>query len=435
MKKIVASVGLVAVGVSGAFAGYAPGLSALDSSKTWSVSASLRGFYDDNYLYAAVNERDSYGFEVSPSVRFNLPMDQTFFGARYTYSGRYYEDRSKDYTIGGVKTDNDPWDHSHQFEFLLNHAFSERYSLDVRDSFVIAQEPEMLAPAGGAIAVPYKTEGDNIRNLGQIGFKSELTRLLGLSLGYKNVLWDYQNKNGTAVQPSRSGLLDRIEHLASIDLSWQVLPETKASVGYKFGAVQYTSDEFAVVVPVVGPMKSDIRDNQSHYICAGVAHNFANNITASASAGATYIDYRNDRYNDDSWIPYANVSGSWTYATGSYLQAGFLHSFNQTDTIRPDTAGKVTSSQETSTIFAMVNHQITPKLVGSVSAHYQNSEFQGGFYDSQSDQLLLLGLNLEYSITPHFSVEAGYNFDDLNSDGAHAGYDRNRVYLGVTASF
>jgi hypothetical protein len=417
----------------------------MDTSKAWSVSASLRGFYDDNYLYSAANERDTIGFEVSPSVRFNLPLDQTFLGARYIYSARYYEDRGTDYTGGGVTTDNDPWDHSHQFEFLLNHAFNERYSLDVRDSFVIAQEPEMLAPSGGAIPVPYRTEGDNIRNLGQLSFKAQMTRLLGLSVGYNNVLWDYDNKNGTVATggpASRSGLLDRIEHLASVDLSWQALPETKASVGYKFGAVQYTSDEFAVLVPgtiggipVMVPKTSEIRDNQSHYFYGGVTQNFARNITASASVGATYIDYNEDQYNDDSWIPYANVSGTWSYTTGSYLQLGFLHSFNQTDTIRPDATGKVTSSQETSTIYAMVNHQITSKLVGSASAHYQDSQFQGGFYDSQSDQLLLLGLNLEYSITPHFAVEAGYNFDDLSSDGAHAGYDRNRIYLGVTASF
>ncbi len=397
----------------------------MDTSKAWSVSASLRGFYDDNYLYRGSDERDSFGFNVSPSVRFNLPLDQTYVGVRYIYSGKYYEDRDT--------ASNDPWDHGHQFDFMLNHAFSERYSLDARDSFVVSTEPEVLAPAGGPITA-VRTEGDVMRNLGQLAFKAQMTRLLGLSIGYNNVLWDYQNKNGTAGNPSRSGLLDRIEHLGSVELGWQALPETKVSLGYNFGAVQYTSDEFVAFLAGAN-RKSDIRDNQSHYIYAGASQNFANNITAAANVGATYIDYRFDQFNDDTWIPYANLSGMWTYASGSYVQLGFVHSFNQTDTIAPNAAGQVTSSQETSTIYAMLNHQITPKLVGSVNAHYQDSQYQGGQWDGSSDQIFMLGLNLEYAITSHVSVEAGYNFDDLSSDGAHVAYDRNRIYLGVTASY
>jgi hypothetical protein len=44
MKKFVASVGLVALGAAAAHAQYAPGLSPLETSKAWSLSADLRGF-------------------------------------------------------------------------------------------------------------------------------------------------------------------------------------------------------------------------------------------------------------------------------------------------------------------------------------------------------------------------------------------------------
>src|SRR5262249_45623385 len=47
MKKIVASVGLVALGASGVQTAFAQDFSA-DNSKPWSISATLRGFYDDN---------------------------------------------------------------------------------------------------------------------------------------------------------------------------------------------------------------------------------------------------------------------------------------------------------------------------------------------------------------------------------------------------
>ena len=98
MKKIVASVGLVALGVSGAYAAYAPGLSTMETSKALSVTASLRGFYDDNYntLPSYSHPQDTFGFEISPSVRLNLlPTDQTYLGVRYIYSARYYADRTQ----------------------------------------------------------------------------------------------------------------------------------------------------------------------------------------------------------------------------------------------------------------------------------------------------------------------------------------------------
>ena len=75
MKKIVASVGLVAVGASAIQSASAQDIAAIDKSKPWSVQATLRGFYDDNTGTIADDipipsgqHRDSFGFEVSPAV-------------------------------------------------------------------------------------------------------------------------------------------------------------------------------------------------------------------------------------------------------------------------------------------------------------------------------------------------------------------------------
>src|SRR5262245_11716891 len=64
------------------------------ATKPWSVSATLRGFYDDNYSTSPkALERDSWGFEISPSASVNLVLDQTTLGLSYVYSYRWYEDR------------------------------------------------------------------------------------------------------------------------------------------------------------------------------------------------------------------------------------------------------------------------------------------------------------------------------------------------------
>src|SRR5271163_1833552 len=110
MKKIAVSVGLVAVGTASLQAAYTLGSDSMQTSKVWSLSGSLRGFYDDNYNTAPPGplKRGSYGFEVSPSISLNLPLDQTDIGARYTYGLYYYQDRESQ--------GQDPIDQTHQFD-------------------------------------------------------------------------------------------------------------------------------------------------------------------------------------------------------------------------------------------------------------------------------------------------------------------------------
>lgn len=442
MKKIVASVGLVALGVSTASAAYAPGLSPMDTSKAWSIGASLRGFYDDNYNgwnsdNPTVEPRDSFGFEISPFVRFNLPLEQTYLGIRYIYSARYFEDRA---SMG----DNDPWDQTHQVDLVLNHAFSERYTLDVQDSFVIAQEPELLAPMYGSVAYPYRTQGDNVHNFASAMLHAELTRQVGLLIGYRNALWDYENSFNNqpyyagfpTISPSLSGLMDRMEHSVPLDLRWLVVPQTTAILGYTFGATTYSSTELIGFLPTVGFFDSSIRDLYSHSIYAGIEHNFLRDITVSIRAGATYLDYLHNEANSDDWIPYFDGSLSYGYAPGSNVRVGLMYTYNTTDQIAPDyAAGTVTSSQYSTSAYAALTHRLTAKLLGSASVMYQHSMYHGGYWDEQADDFLMLGLNLTYAINPHWSAEVGYDYDLLSSDVPYREYDRNRVYLGVTASF
>jgi hypothetical protein len=70
MKKVIASAGLLAlgaVGVHDARADWAAG-----PDKPWSVSANLRGFYDDNINTQpddAAGRQSSFGFILSPSIK------------------------------------------------------------------------------------------------------------------------------------------------------------------------------------------------------------------------------------------------------------------------------------------------------------------------------------------------------------------------------
>src|SRR5664279_3434829 len=85
MKNLFICVGLAAAGTASLQA-YAQELNSMQTTKIWSVSSTLRGFYDDNYTTSANgNKQGSAGFEVSPSVQLNVPLQQTEIGIKYTY--------------------------------------------------------------------------------------------------------------------------------------------------------------------------------------------------------------------------------------------------------------------------------------------------------------------------------------------------------------
>ncbi len=445
MKKLFVSAGLVAIGAAALESALADDVT---SPKYWNVGATLRGFYDDNYNITG-NGKGSFGLELLPTVSFHEPLQQTDMGLRYTYGLYYYEDRD---SIGV-----NPFDQTHQLDLWLDHAFTERWHGRVEDTFAAGQEPELLNPNPvAAQATPYRVNGDNISNHGTVSLKTDWTRQFSTSLTYDNSFYDYDNSGATvrnpsgtpvllmpngSAGPSFAGTLDRDEENISLDLQWHLQPETTAYVGYQFAWVNYTGNEPVAVTPIVTPAFNGIyhssdRDSDSHYIYAGLEHEFTPNLSANVRAGGTYTDAYADPLNpQSSWTPYADISLTYTYIPGSYLQFGFTHDISSTDQIAPDNSGHITQYAEDSVVYLDVNHRITSKLVASVIGRVQYSTYQGGLAASNDETDYGVGVNLTYQINQHFSVDAGYNYDNVETQIAGYAYTRNRVYLGLTANY
>jgi hypothetical protein len=468
MKKFCVSAGLLAAGAASIQSVSAQGLDVI-SPKAWSISGTLRGFYDDNYNIEP-GKKGSFGAEVSPSVSYNLPLQQTDMGIRYTYGLYYYQDRQD----LGVS----PFDQTHQVDIWLDHAINERWHINFTDTFASGQEPELLTPGAGSVsAVPFRVNGNNIANHANIKLDTQWTPLFGTSLHYANDFYDYQNSGNTSsliVNPlidntlpllnnnkgvagystvgnaSLSGLLDRVEQDFGLDANWTLSSKTKLFVGYTFGIVNYTGNEpianFNFNTPGVPNnfartivYNSSSRDLISQNVYVGANHQLTENLTLQAQVGAQY----NDNYNDPlstssstSFAPVANVSLNYTYTTGSYVQLGVSQSENSTDVVQPnDSNGSITEYQYSTVLFADINQRITEKLMGSLLGRYVYSTYQGGQFDSSVNNEFNIGVNLSYQISRHFSAEVGYNYDNLQSDVPGQGYNRNRVYIGMGASY
>jgi len=419
MKKLFVSMGLIAAGTAGLQGAYAPDMNPVAGAKIWSVSGTLRGFYDDNYLTAA-QKQGSAGFELSPQLDLNMALQQTELGLRYTYGMYYYQEREN---LG-----QDPIDQTHQFDLWVDHAFSERWQGKVLDSFVVGQEPELIG--GGQ---DKRVDGNNIRNTATLSLNTEWTRLWSTQLGYQNTIYDYENANGTATDPSLAGTLNRIEQSVSLDLQMAVARETMAFIGGMFGWVDYTAGE---PIAQYGPTTyySDSRNNRSFFGYVGASHSMLANLSFNGRVGFQYTDSYNES-GSTSLNPYANLSLIYTYLPGCYAQLGFTQTENASQTVTLNNQGQLTQYQDTSSLYASINHKLTPRLLGSIVGNWSHQVYNQGAYNNQADDFYNLGVNLSYSFNPHFSAEVGYNFDDLQSQVPGNGYNRNRVYFGVSATY
>jgi putative beta-barrel porin BBP2 len=444
MKKIVASVGLVAIGASGIQTASAQSLVSADASKPWSVSATLRGFYDDNVSTIPNNvtlppgdHRDTFGFEVSPAAALAWSVDQTTITVGALYSFRHYD------RIPLNATGHN--DNTFTFNAGLTHAFNEQISARVSDSFVIGQEPDLLR-AGNTFATFQRVSGNNIRNYGMIGLDAQLTPEIGVSVGYDNAFYDYKDRGvgffGLAVAPSTAGALNRIENRAHIELNYQVMPETKALIGYQFTDIDYNAGELigGYVDPftgaIINPVFSRDRNSREHTGYVGAEHSFSQQLKGSIRVGASYTQYPNDDTVSSTWTPYVNAMLRYHYTQLSYVEGGFSYDRNATDVVGAGLPGTTTLDAESAVVYLSVNHAITPQLMASLIGQFQNSSYHGGTFNNNDEQYYLLGLNLSYRFNQYFSTEVGYNYDRLESSSAlNRTFDRNRVYIGVTASY
>ncbi|MGV3754632.1 MAG: outer membrane beta-barrel protein [Verrucomicrobiota bacterium] len=417
-KRILAATSVLA-------AGFAMVQTAEAQQKIWNVSATLRGFYDDNYATAPSNPspglatpRSSLGFELTPSANLNLSRDQTSLTAGYTYSMRYFEDRPQDTA-----------DHSHQFQARLNHNFSPRYRLEVSEDFAIAQEPQLLDPT--TLTRPLRSEGDNMRNIAGFTFGADLTRLLGLEIGYQNSFYDYDQEGPNSL----SARLDRMEHQAFLNSRWTIRPTTIGIFGYQFGITEHQEGDLITspIFPAGPPLvPADTRNSRSHYLYVGADHTFTPQLNGSFRLGGQYTEYPNaiPGVSDNTISPYVDMNASYSYGEGSYVQLGVKHNRSSTD---------INSSldQQATSVYGSVNHRITPKLTANVLGQYQFSQFNEGPQDGANDNYFTVGLNVSYEINQYLTAETGYNYDRLDSDVStgNRSYTRNRVYIGIRASY
>jgi len=166
-----------------------------------------------------------------------------------------------------------------------------------------------------------------------------------------------------------------------------------------------------------------------------VDQNFSKDLTLSLRAGAQVVDYYNDSQTDNTTSPYGQVTLSYQYLPGSTVSAGWTYQHSATDVVAPDSSGEITQDQESSVLFAAVNHRFDAKWSATLNGFWQASTYNGGAYDGDTDNFLGASVGLNYQFTRNLAGNVGYNYTTLISDLPDREYDRNVVFVGVTATY
>ncbi len=419
MKSLITCAGLAAVGIVNLDA---QPIGEPSLSKPWSVSAKLRGFYDSNYNTVPdsgtpFTKEDSFGISVAPSLGANLFREQTTLSVRYDFDLRWYESRK-----------DDEVDMYHAATLDLNHTFSERYRLELHDTFAYSAEPMV---GEGQAATFVRTKGNNLRNYAGIGLVGNFTEYWGFRVGYENTLYDYEERG----PGSRSALLDRLEHKATVDLRRMLRPTTTALLGYSFGFTSYTADD---PLALGSPLKADYRDYRSHFAFAGLNHEFNPQLDAQVRLGAQVADFINVVNTDDVHVrPYADAALGYRYAEGSRLQVGVKSGFVSTDIALDQNNTGVTLVTDSTTYYVGLSHRLTEKLTAQLRGQWQMFQYigQGTGFNDDWDNYYAADASLIYQLNEHLAVDAGYLYDKLDSDIAIRGYTRHRGFIGLRATY
>jgi hypothetical protein len=370
-------------------------------NRPFRVSAELREVYDDNIFTTNSGQVASMKTVLEPSFLFNYPMENTAFSARYTMDGTAYSHRDS------------TWDLSHDFLARVTHSFNDRFSVDVRDRVLYAQQPEV--DEGAVVA---RVTGDYFNNTYTAQGTMLWTPKLSTVTTFTNDYFDYRSvdQNGN----------DRVADIFSNDLHFQLLPTIALVFGGAYNNLQYFHD-----VPIsTGATPS--RDWQSFSPYVGVDYSLTPEWTVSPRLGVTYTTY-NASALGDTLSPYFALTSDWKVGKRTSLTFNYAHSISQTDIV-------TYSSQESDSFSLTGRYQITPLISTHLTGYYNlghddASQSLDPTQGSTNENTLGLDLGAAYDFNKNLSFEVGYDLDNVSSDISTREYTRNQIYIGIRAAY
>jgi hypothetical protein len=356
-------------------------------------SVGLGGGYDRlNYKSKEADgaDIDSAFMQGSLGATFNGIDEQTPWSLGLDFGSIYYFDD----TSSGDNTD-----YSGKISFNISHAASQR--LKINDSFYATYEVE---PNFGIGASTSRRNGQYLYGYNNFAISYAWSERFSTTTSYTVDTIQYDDG---AIGKSE----DRISHLVSQQFSWAHSKTTSWVGEYRYRTTLYDH--------------AGDNDYISHYVLAGIDQAWSERTTGSIRAGAEF--YSSDR--SDKTAPYGELTISHRSTEKTSFQLYSSVGFDGSELGAFDSRRSYRTGINAS-------HRATERFTVNGGLNYAYSDFTGaGDAPDITEHELSATAGIGYRIWDNISLDASYSHSLINSDDDFRDYSRDRVSLGVQASF
>ncbi len=359
----------------------------------WTVGASLG--YDDNPTPGSDNET-AYGVVyVGAAFLSQSPQTTVEFAGRLGYV-HYFDDLD----FGLLKVDQSTPTGS--LRLNLTHRVNERLRLSSRNSMAFEYQPDYSV---GSSAIRQTGAYTRWSSDNSVGYR--WSERLGTYTGF---IYDGVEYDNPAAQRNDISAITLYN-----DFRYQLSPQTVATLTYRY-ADRNTA--------------GSARDTQNHFIMVGGEHRFSSNSVAIVRAGVQL------RSIDGSTRDYTSPSAEAAVTTrvNQLLSVKAYGRLSTEDSSR-QVGAAVYDNANTMRLGVSGTYRVSQALSLSSGINYMSLAYEDGTAEDRDESLINAFVGFDLQIAENLYLNGSYNFEDLGSDVVSREYDRNRMSIGVRATF
>ncbi|MDA0322805.1 MAG: outer membrane beta-barrel protein [Verrucomicrobia bacterium] len=360
-------------------------------SNPFGFSLKVSASTTDNRDSTATAEESNTDIKVSPRADGRIERPGTLLEFYYSPTYRYRSDPS----LG--EDDNELY---HDIGANLDHEFSERFRIELRDFYNVTEDPAIVS-GGGTL----RQDGAYFLNRIQGLASYLLTKSVYVDLRVDHRLKEYDSAGAAAN-------LDEEAASASLTVWRQVRDDTAVLAEVEVGAYEFDST-------------SAIRDFDRVQGVIGVHRVLGNGMHAGARVGITEIDHDDTTLGSES-SPFVSATLSSDSRAKTRLRLGAGLELRDSD-VAPF------ASQEHTHLTASLEHVVSKKIKLLGGVQYRVSEYDevpsglAGVVRGGDEDLVAVHGGVEYQLDNRQKIKAEASHQDLSSDvdvGTNRDYDR-----------
>ncbi|MEQ9142857.1 MAG: outer membrane beta-barrel protein [Parvibaculaceae bacterium] len=349
--------------------------------------------YDDNVGRSTNNTTDSYELTIAPQLQFQSQWSRHELNFGLAADAIFYEaDSDLDYTNYGADIEG-RLDISNSTN-VEAYASYEELNEEIRST---------TAPLAASEPTEYNAWG------GGLQLNQRFNRLTAELEGtYEQLDYDDVRANGGVVIDNDNR--DRDVVTGRLRLGYDVDPDVNLFIEGALNEVDYDQAPPTVAVN---------RDSDGYRLGVGAEFDLTTLVSGEVVVGYLEQDYDSQALADVDGLA-ADVGVNWYLTPLTTVRLGAGSSAQQSDTT--GSGGYLSQSIELA-----VDHELLRNVIISVGGDFENNDFEG---INRDEDIVGFGLNAQYLINRNMAVDAGYRYEERDSNVVGRDYDRNQI--GVT---